>query len=73
MKPHGWAECIPVLLATGDAEPVDPAALGMAWSLVPDRDRRLFHEFCCLNRDSAAHLAALERIRAVVALALGGG
>lgn len=71
---HGWRECIPVLLSTGgsNAKPVDPAALGMAWSLVPDQDRRLFHEFCCLNRDDAAHLAALERIRGLMALALGG-
>jgi hypothetical protein len=42
----------------------------MAWSLVPDRDRMLFHEFCCHNRHDGAHMAAVGRISALIKLGL---
>lgn len=40
--------------------------LEMAWSLVPDRDRLLFHQFCCLSWKSEAHLDAVERITEIL-------
>ena len=68
---HNWRECRPALLATEpDVPPPAPGALEMAWSLVPDRDRRLFHEFCCHFRQDDAHLAAAQRIAALIELSL---
>lgn len=70
--PHSWRECRPALLSTDPgASPPTPGALEMAWSLVPDRDRMLFHEFCCHNRTDDAHMAAAGRIGALIKLSLG--
>jgi hypothetical protein len=64
---HSWTECRPALLALPGARPApDGAALALAWSLVPEQDRQLFHEFCCLNRRDPLALAAVSRISDVL-------
>jgi len=76
VPPHPWRECRPVVLDLKGND-IDvaraSAALAGAWSLVPSRDRKLFHDFCCLNiHDDNTH-AAIRRIGALVRLALDGG
>jgi hypothetical protein len=48
------------------ADPPAPDPLEMAWALVPPRDRRLFHEFCCENQQTPEHMDAMERISAIL-------
>ena len=64
---HSWRKCRPAVLDLESgrspwAVAANQIKLEMAWSLVPDRDRRLLHEFCCLNRKSEDHLDAMERV-----------
>ena len=50
---HTWQECRPLILDIKDGRVADkriPGALDMAWSLVPDQDRELFHLYCCHSR-----------------------
>jgi hypothetical protein len=67
---HRWQDCTPVLLPFDGPGGVSVTGeqLDMAWSLVPDRDRRLFHEFCCENRHDDVTEAAMDRIVALVEL-----
>jgi hypothetical protein len=71
---HRWQECIPVILDTDPERKLvskrSSDALAMAWSLVPDRDRKLFHEFCCLYQQNDETQAAIERISQLVRVAL---
>jgi hypothetical protein len=63
--PHDWTECEPALLTVeGGSEP-PPGAMDLAWGQVPDGDRLLFHQFCCLNRRDPAAMAAIARISAL--------
>jgi hypothetical protein len=70
-QPHNWRECRLVILEV-DADDgrvigkSSPPALETAWSSVPDRDRELFHMFCCLNVHTQATHDAINRISALV-------
>jgi hypothetical protein len=68
---HGWRECRPVILGPPGAAPADGTAVEAAWALVPDADRRLFHQFCCLRREDPEQLAAMGRITRRMRVALG--
>lgn len=75
--PHDWRECRPVVLdldaSSGRVIGKHASArLAMAWSLVPDRDRRLFHAYCCLNLHNAETHATIGRIGKFIRLALNG-
>lgn len=67
---HAWQDCAPVLLSITPAggPEITGEQLEMAWSLVPERDRELFHGFCCDNRHDARHTEAMDRITALVEL-----
>lgn len=72
---HSWQSCRLVMAdmkhGTSDwAASVNQVKLEMAWSLIPDGDRRLFHDYCCLGRKSAATLGAMERVIRVLGPAL---
>lgn len=72
---HGWRECRPAVLGLPGAAAADEAAVAGAWSSVPDTDRQLFHQLCCLGRQGDEQLAAAERVAAVMrgALKVPGG
>jgi hypothetical protein len=70
---HDWRECRPVLLDLSDLGDPPTAedkrafdAVQLVWLTCSEQDRRLFHEFCCLNRRSTAHFEAMERISAAI-------
>jgi hypothetical protein len=69
---HDWRECRPALLSTGPPGPDDHAIpMAAIWAQVPGEDRKLFHEFCCHNQIDEEHLAAMERIGALLLPYLG--
>jgi hypothetical protein len=72
VAPHSWRECRPVLLDFGCSEPEQlvQTKLEMAWSLVPDDDRRLFHQRCCFGLCTPESDAAVERISGLIRAAL---
>jgi hypothetical protein len=77
MLSHSWRECRPAVIdleqgSSGWAMAADQLKLETAWSLVPDRDRRLFHEYCCLDRHSEDHLNAMERVTRTLMPVLDG-
>jgi hypothetical protein len=75
---HSWRECrLAYLDGSGGrsawAMSADQLKLEMAWSLVPDRDRRLFHEFCCLERHDEEAASAVHRVQQALLPALDLG
>jgi hypothetical protein len=78
MLSHGWRQCRPAMIdleggRSGWALAADQIKLEVAWSLVPGRDRRLFHEYCCMNhRKSEDHLDAMERVTRILMPVLDG-
>lgn len=71
--PHDWTECRPAVLSLEGAPPVSAEAIELAWSLVPEQDRLLFHQFCCLNRRDTQTLEAIDRIADLMKIATGPG
>ena len=65
-----WRRCRPVLIDPETGIILWSPRLEMAWSAIPADDRRLFHEFSCLKRYDAEALAAVERIRGIILIAL---
>lgn len=59
------------MLSLEGAAPVSAEAIEMAWSLVPEQDRLLLHQFCCLNRRDTQTLEALDRIAGLMRIATG--
>jgi hypothetical protein len=64
VRRHKWQECRPAIIdiSGGNGQPLNGEALEIAWSLVPDADRLLFHEYCCFRMVDSKHLDAMERI-----------
>ncbi len=58
------------MLSLAGGDPVPGDVLDMAWSMVPETDRRLFHEFCCLNQTNEKYSAAAGRGTEIIETAL---
>ena len=68
MIAHDWRECRPALLSLAPSVGAQQAwdAIELMWLGLDEQNRRLFHEFCCTNQRSLAHLEAMERISTTI-------
>lgn len=66
VQPHTWQECWPVVvdLNTGKLDPHDDInkAIRRIVRNLGQLDRIKWHQACCQNRDSPAHMATVNKI-----------
>lgn len=73
---HNWQDCYPVVISSktdmplASDEPESIIAREVFLEKVTEVDRRLFHQYCCLHRFGDDQVAAIGRIRVLLAAAL---